>query len=66
MRGVETRSETNSREELEQKQVVPVTLALKPKDALAVTYADSFAGLGAAGRAPAGRQRQEPIAKRTR
>ena len=43
VRGVETRSETNSREELEQKQVVPVTLALKPKDALAVTYADSFA-----------------------
>jgi len=43
VRGVETRSQTNSREELEQKQVVPVTLALAPKDALSVTYADSFA-----------------------
>jgi pilus assembly protein CpaB len=43
VRGVETRSETNSREELEERQVVPVTLALRPKDALAVTYADSFA-----------------------
>lgn len=43
VQGVETRSETNSREQLEQKQVVPVTLALGPSDALAVTYADSFA-----------------------
>jgi pilus assembly protein CpaB len=43
VRGVETRSETNSRDELEEQQVVPVTLALAPKDALSVTYADSFA-----------------------
>lgn len=43
VRGVETRSETNSRERLEERQVVPVTLALDPTAALAVTYADSFA-----------------------
>jgi pilus assembly protein CpaB len=43
VRGIETRSETSSRDELEQQQVIPVTLALKPTAALAVTYADAFA-----------------------
>jgi pilus assembly protein CpaB len=43
VRGVETRRETSSRDELEQQQVIPVTLALKPTAALAVTYADAFA-----------------------
>ncbi len=43
VRGIETRSETTSRDELEQQQVIPVTLALKPTAALAVTYADAFA-----------------------
>lgn len=43
VRGVETRSETSSRDELQQQQVIPVTLALKPTAALAVTYADAFA-----------------------
>ncbi|MGH3459356.1 Flp pilus assembly protein CpaB [Aeromicrobium sp.] len=43
VRGVETRTQTTSRDELQEQQVVPVTLALRPGDALAVTYADSFA-----------------------
>lgn len=43
VRGVETRTQTTSRDELQEQQVVPVTLALRPADALAVTYADSFA-----------------------
>ena len=43
VRGVETRTQTTSRDELQEQQVVPVTLALRPRDALAVTYADAFA-----------------------
>lgn len=43
VRGAETRTETTSRDELQEQQVVPVTLALRPADALAVTYADAFA-----------------------
>lgn len=43
VRGVETRSEATSDDQLEEKQVIPVTLALKPEDALSVTYADAFA-----------------------
>ena len=41
--GVETTSETTNRDELEETQVLPVTLALEPNDALRVTYADAFA-----------------------
>jgi pilus assembly protein CpaB len=41
--GVETRREPTSRDELDEQQVVPVTLALEPDDALRVTYADAFA-----------------------
>lgn len=41
--GVETRSEANSADELEQQEVLPVTLALEPEDALRVTNADAFA-----------------------
>lgn len=43
VRGIETRSETTSKDDLQQQQVIPVTLALSPKDALDVTYADAFA-----------------------
>ena len=42
VRGVETRTDASA-EGVEQQQVVPVTLALEPTAALAVTYADSFA-----------------------
>ncbi len=42
VRGVETRT-TTANDSLEQQQVIPVTLALEPEDALSVTYADSFA-----------------------
>ena len=45
VRGVETRTQTTNRDELTEQQVVPVTLALKPTAALAVTYADSFASV---------------------
>lgn len=41
--GIETASEKTSKNELQQSQVLPVTLALEPSDALKVTYADSFA-----------------------
>ncbi len=41
--GVETSSEKTSQNELQETQVLPVTLALEPDDALKVTYADSFA-----------------------
>lgn len=43
VRGVETRTQPNAQDELETQDVVPVTLALEPTAALAVTYADSFA-----------------------
>ena len=43
VRGVETRSKTSNRDPLQQQQVVPVTLALDPTAALAVTFADAFA-----------------------
>lgn len=41
--GVENSSQKTSQNELQETQVLPVTLALQPKDALKVTYADSFA-----------------------
>jgi len=41
--GSESRTQTTSRDEREQREVTPVTLALVPEDALAVTYADAFA-----------------------
>jgi len=41
--GSESRSETTNRDEITQREVTPVTLALEPDDALAVTYADAFA-----------------------
>lgn len=43
VRGVETRSQQSSSNNLEEREVIPVTLALQPNDALAVTYADAFA-----------------------
>lgn len=43
VRGIETRTETTTKDDLQQQQVIPVTLALKPQDALDVTYADAFA-----------------------
>lgn len=43
VRGVETRNETTSQNELRQEQVIPVTLALSPEEALQVTFADAFA-----------------------
>ncbi len=41
--GVQTSSEETTQNELQETQVLPVTLALEAKDALKVTYADSFA-----------------------
>jgi pilus assembly protein CpaB len=41
--GVQTRSDATSRGALERRDIVPVTLALGPSDALRVTYADAFA-----------------------
>ena len=41
--GIETASEKTSKNELQQSQVLPVTLALEPNDALKVIYADAFA-----------------------
>jgi len=41
--GIETTSEKTSKNELQESQVLPVTLALEPDDALKVTYADAFA-----------------------
>lgn len=43
VRGVETRTKTTPQNELQQQAVIPVTLALQPRDALVVTYADAFA-----------------------
>lgn len=43
VRGVETRTQATSRDEITEQEVVPVTLALQPTAALSVTYADSFA-----------------------
>ena len=41
--GVETRTATGPSNEITQQEVIPVTVALEPTEALAVTYADSFA-----------------------
>ena len=43
VRGVETRTKQTSDSRLDETQVIPVTLALSPTAALAVTYADAFA-----------------------
>lgn len=43
VRGVETRTQTSTEDDLTQQEVIPVTLALQPTAALAVTYADAFA-----------------------
>lgn len=43
VRGVETRTKQTKDNNLDESQVIPVTLALKPAAALAVTYADAFA-----------------------
>lgn len=41
--GVQTRSQETAQGALADREVVPVTLALRPDDALKVTYADAFA-----------------------
>lgn len=43
VRGVETRTKTSSRNELQEQTVIPVTLALQPTAAQLVTVADGFA-----------------------
>lgn len=42
VRGIETQTNKTG-DSFAEEQIVPVTLALQPKDALAVTYADAFA-----------------------
>lgn len=43
VRGVETQPSKGSGDSFSEQQIIPVTLALQPADALRVTYADAFA-----------------------